>query len=453
MDNLEKRPENKMGVMPVHHLLLSMSIPMVISMLVQALYNVVDSYFVAKIGESALTAVSLVFPIQALMISVGIGTGVGLNAFLSKSLGEKNYTRVNRSAMNGIFLAWVNCAIFMLVGFLASDVYFIAQTDSQEIIGYGKSYMSIICVFSLGVFSQITCERLLMSTGKTYYAMISQLTGAIINIILDPIMIFGLLGFPRMEVAGAALATVIGQSVAALLAVSFDIRKNTEITFSWRGLKPDSAIIKRIYAVGLPSIMMGSLGSIMIYGLNNILISFTSTAVAVFGVYFKLQSFIFMPVFGLNNGMVPILAYNFGARKKERIISTVKLSIMYATGIMILGMAVFQIFPYKLLELFNATDEMMSIGVPALRIISFHFLFAGFCIVFLSVFQALGNGGESLLVSGSRQLIFLLPIAWLLSLSGNLNVVWWAFPAAECATFILCIVRIKSVYNKKIKVL
>jgi putative MATE family efflux protein len=440
-----------MGVMPVHRLLLSMSIPMVISMMVAALYNVVDSYFVAKIGEDALTAVSLVFPIQSLMISVAVGTGVGLNAFLSKSLGEKNYGRANRSAMNGIFLAWVSCAAFMLIGFFGTDAFFSAQTENPEIIRYGRSYMSIICIFSLGAFSQITCERILISTGRTYYAMISQSAGAIINIVLDPIMIFGLFGFPRLEVAGAAIATVIGQTSGALVAVYFGIRKNHDVKMSWEGIRPEPSIIGRIYSVGLPSILMGSLGSVMVYGLNNILIAFTSTAVAVFGVYFKLQSFIFMPVFGLNNGMVPIIAYNYGAGNKERITATIKLSVMYATGIMILGMAVFQIFPSALFRLFNATDEMMSIGVSALRIISFHFLFAGFCIVSLSVFQALGYGKESLFVAGSRQLLFLLPIAWLLSLTGHLDAVWLAFPAAECATFLLCVIRMKSVYDRKIK--
>jgi putative MATE family efflux protein len=424
---------------------------MVISMMVAALYNVVDSYFVAKIGENALTAVSLVFPIQSLMISVAVGTGVGLNAFLSKSLGEKNYGMANRSAMNGIFLAWASCAVFMLIGFFGSGAFFSAQTDNLEIAGFGRSYMSIICVFSLGAFSQITCERILISTGRTLYAMISQSAGAIINIALDPIMIFGLFGFPRLEVAGAAIATVIGQTGGALIAVYFALTKNRDVKLSWGGLKPEPAIVGRIYSVGLPSILMGSLGSVMVYGLNNILIGFTSTAVAVFGVYFKLQSFIFMPVFGLNNGMVPIIAYNFGARRKERITGTIRLSVMYATGIMMLGTAVFQIFPHALFALFNAAGDMMTIGVRALRIISLHFLFAGFCIVSLSVFQALGNGSESLLVSGSRQLLFLLPIAWLLSMTGNLNAVWWAFPAAECATFLLCLIRLKGVYDRKIR--
>ncbi|MDR1979825.1 MAG: MATE family efflux transporter [Synergistaceae bacterium] len=452
MENtVEKRPENKMGVMPVHRLLLSMSIPMMISMLVQAGYNVVDSVFVAQINENALTAVSLAFPIQILMIGVGVGTGVGLNAFLSKSLGEKKFDNVNKSAANGILLSWISCAVFMLVGFLASSAFFRTQTDIQEIIAYGRDYLSVICVFSFGIFNQVLFERLLISTGKTFYAMISQTVGAVINIILDPIMIFGLLGFPRWDVSGAAIATVIGQTAGAALAFYFNLRKNHEIKLSVKNFTLNGGIIKRIYAVGLPSIMMGSLGSVMTYGLNNILISFTPTAAAVFGVYFKLQSFIFMPVFGLNNGMVPIIAYNFGARKKERIVAAFKLALMYAVGIMLIGTGIFQVFPGRLLAMFNATEAMMSLGVPALRIISIHFLFAGFCVAFLSVFQALGNGMESLFLAGSRQLLFLLPTAWLLSLIGDVNLIWWAFPAAEAATMALGAFFIKRVYDDKIK--
>jgi putative MATE family efflux protein len=447
----EKRPENKMGVMPIRPLLLSMSIPMMISMLVQALYNVVDSIFVAQINENALTAVSLAFPVQAIMIGVGVGTGVGVNAFLSKSLGEKNFHRANMTAANGIMLSWIGCAVFTVVGFLCSPAFFRTQTDIAEIIEYGADYLSVICVLSFGVFNQIMLERLLISTGKTFYSMMSQTAGAITNLILDPIMIFGLLGFPRMEVAGAALATVIGQFVGASIALFFNLRSNRDIRLSPKNLRLDLAIVKRIYAVGLPSIMMGSLGSVMIYGFNRILLSFTSTAAAVFGVYFKLNSFIFMPIFGLNNGMVPIIAYNFGARNKERIMQTIRLAVMYAVGIMLSGLAVFLIFPDKLLLMFNASDEMLRIGVPALRIICVHFPFAGFCIAFLSIFQALGNGMESLFMAGSRQLLFLLPMAWLLSLTGNVNAVWWSFPAAEAASLAVGAFFIRRVYAEKIK--
>jgi putative MATE family efflux protein len=452
MENvIEKPSENRMGVTPVHKLLLSMSIPMVISMLVQALYNVVDSIFVAQISENALTAISLAFPIQSLMIAVGVGTGVGINSFLSRSLGEKNFDNANKAAANGIFLAWMSCAVFMAVGFFGAAAFFRTQTDIQEIVGHGRDYLSIICIFSFGMFNQITFERLLVSTGKSFYAMISQSVGAIANIVLDPVMIFGLWHFPKMGVAGAALATVIGQSVGALLAIYFNLRKNREIKFWGKKFRPNSLIIKRIYAVGLPSILMASLGSVMTYGINRILISFTATAAAVFGVYFKLQSFVFMPVFGLNNGMVPILAYNFGARKKDRIIETIKLAVMYAVGVMALGIAGFQFYPDKLLALFNATEDMFLIGIPALRIISIHYAFAGFCIVFISVFQALGNGMESLFIAVARQLILLLPMAWLLSLTGNVNAIWWSFPAAECLTLALSAALMKRVYNKRIK--
>ncbi|MDR1377313.1 MAG: MATE family efflux transporter [Synergistaceae bacterium] len=446
-----QRPENKMGVMPVHRLLLSMSVPMVIAMLVQALYNVVDSVFVARLGENALTAVSLAFPVQSLIIGVGVGTGVGINAFLSRSLGEKNFDNVNKAALNGIFLAWVSCGAFMLVGLFGSTAFFLTQTDIPEIVRYGRDYLSVICLFSFAVFSQITLERLLVSTGKTFYSMISQMAGAVTNIILDPIMIFGLLGFPRMEVAGAALATVIGQAVGALVALGFNLRKNREISFSVKGFRPSAEIVKRIYAVGLPSILMASLGSVMVYGLNTILISFTSTAAAVFGVYFKLQSFVFMPIFGLNNGMVPILAYNFGARNKERVVQAIRLGLIYAVGIMSLGTVVFQALPDTLLLLFNATDEMLFLGIPALRIISLHYVFAGFCIVFLSVFQALGNGMESLFVAVSRQLVLLLPITWLLSLTGTVNAIWWAFPVTEFVTLLLCALLMRRVYDKKLR--
>jgi putative MATE family efflux protein len=442
-----------MGVMPVRKLLLSMSIPMIISMLVQALYNVVDSIFVARINERALTAVSLAFPIQSLMIGVIVGTGVGVNALLSKSLGEKKLDIVNRSALNGVLLAWMSCAVFMAFGFLAVEPFFAIQTDNAEIAGYGRDYLRVICIVSFGMFNQIMFERLLISTGKTFYSMISQGVGAVTNIILDPIMIFGLLGCPKLGVTGAAVATVTGQTVGALLSLYLNIRFNREIRLSLKGFRPNLGIIRRIYAVGLPSILMGSLGSLMTYGINRLLISFTPTAVAVFGVYFKLQSFIFMPIFGLNNGMVPIIAYNYGARKKERIIETIKLSVTYAVSIMLIGAAVFSLFPGALLSQFNATQDLLAIGIPALRIISVHFLFAGFCIVSLSVFQALGNGMESLIVAVSRQWLLLMPIAWLLSLSGNVNAIWWTFPITELVTLLLCAFFLKRIYDRKIKVM
>ncbi|MDR2390895.1 MAG: MATE family efflux transporter [Planctomycetota bacterium] len=443
-------PENIMGVAPIHRLLLSMSVPMVMSMLVQACYNVVDSIFVASLGENALTAVSLAFPVQMLMIAVAAGTGVGVNSLLSRSLGERNFARVNQTAANGIFLACASSAVFVLFGFLFVGDFLASQTDNAEIVGYGREYLSIVCIGSFGVYNQILFERLLSSTGKTFLSMLAQLSGAITNLILDPIMIFGLFGFPRMETAGAALATVLGQMLAAAIAIRLNLSRNREISFSLLRFRPDSDIIRRIYAVGIPSILMASIGSVMTYGMNLILIPFTTTAAAVFGVYFKLQSLLVMPIFGLNNGMVPIVAYNYGAGARERIVKTIRLSALYAEGVMIGGSLVFQLFPERLLDLFNATGEMLAIGVPALRTIGVHYLFAGFCIVSISTFQALGDGMASLLISFIRQLVVLLPAAWLLSLTGSLDAIWWSFPLAEGATFAVSTFLLRRVYRLKI---
>lgn len=443
--------ENRMGTMPVNRLLITMSVPIMISMLVQALYNIVDSMFVARLSENALTAVSLAFPVQNLMIAVATGTGVGINALLSRSLGEKNYDKANQAARNGIFLLVISALVFALLGGALSRFFFTVQTDIEEIVDYGTSYLRVCTVLGLGLFMQVTMERLLQATGKSFYSMVTQLTGAIINIILDPIMIFGLFGFPRLEVAGAALATVTGQVAAACLAVYLNIRKNREISLSFRGFRPDGAIIRRIYSVGFPSIVMASIGSVMNFGMNKILIGFTSTATAVFGVYFKLQSFIFMPTFGLNNGMVPILAYNLGARKKKRMVQTIRLAILYAVCIMLVGFAVFQILPAQLLGLFNASEQMLQIGVPALRIISWSFLLAGFCVSSSSVFQALGHGFLSLMFSLCRQLIVLLPAAYVLALVGGLSAVWWSYPIAEVVGMILCAFFLRYVYQKEIK--
>lgn len=431
--------ENKMGTMPVNRLLLSMSLPMMVSMLVQALYNIVDSIFVAQIHEDALTAVSLAFPVQSLMIAAGVGTGVGINAILSRSLGERNYEKANEAAENGIFLALVCYALFLVVGLFCVRPFFMSQTQNEQILEYGTTYLTICCVSSLGMFTQMVFERLLQSTGKTMYTMFTQGTGAVINIILDPILIFGLLGMPKMGVAGAAVATVTGQIIAAIMAVIFNLTKNHDIQLSMKGFRPSGRMIAEIYKVGVPSIVMQAIGSVMVYGMNLILISFTSTATAVFGVYFKLQSFIFMPVFGLNNGMVPIIAYNFGAGKKKRLIQTAKFSVLYAVGIMLAGLIIIELIPDKLFMLFSASEQMLAIGVPALRIICLSFCFAGFCIVCGSVFQALGNGVYSMIVSIVRQLVVLLPVAYLLSQLGNVDFVWWAFPIAEIASVILTI--------------
>ena len=451
MEKKEAVQENKMGVMPVNQLLLSMSLPMMISMLVQALYNIVDSIFVSRIDENALTAVSLAFPIQTLMIALGGGTGVGVNAMLSRALGEKDFDKANKSASNGVFLAVVSYLIFLLVGIFVTGPFYMSQTKDVQIVEYGKQYLTIICCFSFGMYMQFIFERLLQSTGKTFYTMITQGIGAIINIILDPIFIFGYLGMPRMGVAGAAVATVIGQIIAGILAIIINEKKNTEIRLHFRGFRPDIKVIGQIYQVGIPSIIMQSIGSIMTYGMNQILLAFTATAAAVFGVYFKLQSFIFMPVFGLNNGMVPIVAYNYGAGNRERLVKTVKLSLVYAVCLMLVGVLVFQLFPEQLFLLFEASENMIAIGVPALRIISVHFLLAGFCIVLTSMFQALGNGVYSMIISIARQLAVLLPVAYLLSLTGKVENVWWAFPIAEFASFLFSVFFLIRIYHKVIK--
>lgn len=427
------QPENKMGVMQVDKLLISMSLPMMISMLVQALYNIVDSIFVSKINEYALRAVSLAFPIQTLMIAVSVGTAVGINAFLSKTLGEREYEKANTIAVNGIFIELISYVAFALIGIFVSGPFFASQTAIPEVREYGTTYLTICCVASIGVFMQTTFERLLQSTGRTVYAMITQGVGAVINLIFDPILIFGLFGMPEMGVAGAALATVAGQIVAAILAIIFNLKVNRELAISFKGFRPNGNLILHIYKVGIPSIVMQAIGSVMTYGMNLILEAF-GAAQTVFGIYFKLQSFIFMPVFGLNNGMVPIIAYNYGAGSRERVVQTMKRSILYAVCIMLAGLTVMQLIPGTLIGFFNATEELLEIGVPALRIICLSFCFAGYCIVAGSVFQALGNGIYSMLVSIARQLCVLLPVAYLLSLSGNVNLIWWAFPIAEFAS-------------------
>lgn len=443
--------ENKMGTMPINKLIINMSVPMMISMLVQALYNIVDSIFVARISEDALTAVSLAFPIQTLMIALGGGTGVGINALLSKSLGEKNQERADKAAMNGIFLAVINFLVFLVIGIFGARLFFQSQTTDAEIIGYGVEYLTIICCFSCGLYAQFIFERLLQATGKTFYSMIIQGTGAIINIILDPILIFGLLGMPKMGVAGAAAATVIGQCIAGCIGLFLNIKKNHEIHIKFKGFRPDGEIIKNIYIVGVPSIIMQSIGSIMTYGMNQILIAFTSTATAVFGVYFKLQSFIFMPVFGLNNGIIPIIAYNFGAKQKDRMVKTIKLGIAYAVSIMLIGVVIFQFMPEQMLRLFEASESMIEIGVPALRIISTHFLLAGYCIICGTVFQAVGKAFYSLIVSLCRQLLVLLPVAYILAKVGGLHMVWWSFPVAELVSLIMTTIFMILVYHKIIK--
>ena len=449
----EAPAENKMGVMPVNRLLFSMSLPMILSMLVQALYNIVDSIFVAQIGETALAAVSLAFPVQNLIIAVSVGTGVGVNALLSRSLGEKNQETANLAAVNGIFVFFLSYLLFAVFGLFFARMYFTVQTSNPEIIEQGTIYLSVCSIFSFGIFLEIALERIMQSTGRTIYNMITQGLGAIINIILDPILIFGLFGFPRMGILGAAVATVIGQIIAMLLLLYFNIRKNSDVNLNMRRFRPDTAIIAEIYRVGLPSIIMQSISSVMTFGVNKILLLFSETAVSVFGIYFKLQSFIFMPVFGLNNAMVPIVAYNYGAARKDRIMKTIRSSVTAAVAIMLAGLAIFQIFPEQLLYLFDASEHMMGIGVPALRIISLSFLFAGYCIEIGSVFQALGNGVYSLITSAARQLVCILPAAWLFASVFGLHAVWYAFPLAEIISVVLTTLLFRRIYRKKIQLL
>lgn len=446
-----KIEENKMGVMPVNKLLISMSLPMIVSMLVQALYNVVDSIFVSYISENALTAVSLAFSAQNLMISFASGTAVGVNALLSKSLGEKDFKKANKTAENGLFLAFAEYLIFLLFGIFGSRFFYTVQTGVEEIVEGGTAYLTICLTCSFGLFGQIMTERLMQSTGRTIYTMFTQGLGAIINIILDPILIFGYLGFPKMGIAGAAWATVIGQIAAFILALILNAKYNRDIQLSIKGFRPDKKIIGRIFSVGIPSIIMMAIGSVMNFLLNKILISFTETAAAVFGVYFKLQSFIFMPVFGMNNGIIPIIAYNYGAQKRKRMEKAIKLGTLYVAMFMITGLIIMQVFPEQLLSIFNAHGEMIKIGVPALKTVSLCFVFAGVCIVIGSVFQALGKGTFSMLVSVARQLVVLIPAAYLLSLTGNVNNVWWAFPIAEIMSLTVSLILFIYLYKTIIK--
>lgn len=435
--------ENKMGTMPVNKLLISMSLPMIISMLVQAMYNIVDSVFVAQISENALTAVSLAFPLQNLMIAFAGGTAVGVNALSSRSLGEKNQDHVNQTAVNSVFIFLVTAVIFMIAGLTLSNLFFNVQTTNTEIVNAGTQYSMIVVGCSIGLFCQFLFERLLQATGRTLFTMVTQGLGAIINIILDPIFIFGLCGFPKMGVAGAALATITGQIIACLLALFFNLKFNHDIHFKFKRFRPNAHIVKQIYSVGIPSIIMQSIGSVMTFGMNTILITFSTTATAVFGVYFKLQSFVFMPVFGLNNGMIPIIAYNLGAKQKKRMFDTIKLAMIYATGMMIIGVIFFETIPQTLLGFFNASEAMIKIGTPALRIIAIHFIFAGFSIVCSATFQAVGKGTYSLLTSLIRQLLVLLPCAYVLSLTGNLDLIWLCFPIAEIFSAVTSFILMK----------
>lgn len=440
--------ENKMGTMPENKLLLSMAVPMMISMLVQALYNIVDSIFVSRICEDALTAVSMAFPWQNIVIAIAVGFGVGINALLSRALGQKNAERVNQVAVNGLLLAGLSYLLVLVAGLIGIRAYMRTQTDIETIVNYGITYLNICILCSFGVFVEITFERFLQATGRTVYSMITQLTGAITNIILDPILIFGLLGFPKLGIAGAAWATVIGQCVGAVVAVMLNHFKNPEVHLRLRHIRPNGRLMGEITAISIPSIIMSCISSLTCFVMNMILITFSSTAVAVFGVYFKLQSFVFMPVFGLNNGMVPIIAYNYGAQKPERIHKTIRLGMVYAVAIMMVGLLVFQLIPKELLLMFDASDAMLEIGAPALRIMSLAFVFAGIGIVSGSSCQAFGYSVYSMLISIARQIVVLIPAAYLLSLTGVLRSIWFAFPIAEIFSLILSLFFLRTTLKK-----
>lgn len=463
MDNTQK--ENKMGVMPVNKLLVTMAAPMVLSMLMQAMYNIVDSIFVGKYDKNALSAVTMAFPAQALMIAIAAGTGVGINALLSYSLGRKDAENVNKAATHGILLAALSSILFLILGLCFSETFYRVQISAKEmsenpeqckaIIQYGKEYLSVVTLFSLGIFMQVTLERLLQSTGKTIYAMITQTTGAILNIGLDYIFVFGKLGLPAMGAKGAALATVIGQWVAMILAFILNITKNKEVNLSFKGFRPDGRTIRTIYRVGVPSIIMQAISSVVTFVLNKLLNGFSQVAVNAFGIYFKLQSFVFMPVFGLNNGMVPIISYNYGARHKKRILQTMKLSYIIAGSIMAIGMVIFLLMPKPLLSMFCKPEDLAELaryGVPCLRLISLHFIVAAFSIITISVFQALGNGTYSMIVSICRQLVILLPVALFMGLVlKNIDLVWLSYPIAEIASASMCAFFLVKIYRKSLK--
>jgi putative MATE family efflux protein len=446
--------ENKMGVMPVGRLLANMAIPMILSMLVQALYNIVDSIYVSRISESAVTALSLAFPVQNMQIGFATGIGVGVNSLLSKSLGEGAQERVNRSAGNGFFLALIATGLFMLFGIFGTRPYYAIQSDMAETVQSGIAYSSICCIGTLGIFMEILCERLLQASGRTVHTMITQGVGAIINIVLDPILIFGWFGLPKMGIAGAALATVTGQWVAALLALLFNLRFNPDVQLGFKYFKPQADVIRPILTVGIPSMVMMAIGSVMNFSMNQIFLGFEGigeTAAGVFGIYYKLQSFFFMPIFGLNNATISIVAFNYGARKPSRITATLKRAVASVLGIMLLGLLAFQLLPELLLGIFNPTEDFLAIGISALRIISWHFPLAAGCIALGASFQALGNGIYSTITSLCRQMVVLLPAAYLLSLSGNVHLVWWSFPIAEVASLTVTLIFFTRIYRRKIK--
>ena len=449
---MENNPlqENKMGVMPIGRLMVNMALPMIISMLVQALYNVVDSIYVSQISESAVTALSLAFPVQNMQIGFAVGIGVGVNSLLSKSLGQKNQEQANRTAGNGIVLMGIVTVLFMLFGFFGVRPYYEMQSTVTETVEGGIVYTRICCLLTAGIFMSVLGERLLQATGRTVYTMICQSTGAIVNIILDPILIHGWFGAPAMGIAGAAVATVIAQWVSAAMTIYFNLRHNPELSFAAAYFKLDKATVGSILTVGVPSIVMNGIGSVMNFGMNQILQGFTETATSVFGIYFKLQSFFFMPLFGINNATISIIAFNYGAQKPERITKTLKLTCTVALCLMTFGLLVFQLVPELLLGMFNPSETFLTIGKAALRTISWSFPIASICIALTACFQALGNGIYSTIVSICRQMLVLLPAAYLLSLTGQVNAVWLAYPVAEVASGTVTLLLFRRIYRQKI---
>ncbi len=449
---MTEKKENRMGVMPVGKLLFAMSTPMVISFLVQSLYNIVDSIFVARYSPDALAAVSLAYPIQILMIAVSVGTGVGVNALLSRSLGEGKKKKAKLTADNAILLGILASIMFALFGVLCTKLFFDSQTKSESIRQLGYSYLSVVTIFSFGLMLEVTFERILQSTGKTVFNMITQSVGAIINIILDPILIFGFFGVPKLGIAGAAIATVAGQIIAMILSFIFNMKYNedVDIRFGTHIFIPDFGIIKQIYKVGIPSIAMQAMSTLMMLGLNKILVTYSDMAVNVLGIYYKLQSFVFMPIFGLNNGMTPIVAFNYGAKNKDRIVKVLKYSFITSIVIMVIGTAIFWLFPKELMMLFNPNEEMMKLGIPALRICSLCFILAAFDVMAIATFQSLGNGMYALYASFLRQLVLILPFAYALSKIFGLRAVWYSIPLAELGCAFFDIYLMKKIYKQKV---
>lgn len=440
--------ENKMGTMEVRRLILTMSLPIMISMLVQALYNIVDSMFVARVSEAALAAVSLCYPIQMIMVAVACGTGVGINALLSRYLGEKKREKASQVAMHGLFCAICNWLVFAVIGLFFSEAFLRLFSDDVQIIMMGISYMQICTICSFGVFVQITYERIMQSTGNTIYNMVIQGVGALINIILDPIFIFGLGPVPALGTAGAAIATVIGQIVAMFLGIIITQKKIREIQLSVRGFHLDGMIMKAMYRIAIPAILMQSIMSFMTVMMNMILAPFSEMAVSVFSIYYKLQQFVFMAVLGMNNALIPILSYNYGAHQMERIREGIRFALWMSCVIMAIGTVVFQLLPTQLLYLFDAKETLLSIGIPALRTISVSFVFAGISMVLCSVFQALASPNHSLLVTLLRQMVILLPLAYGFSSAFGLDMCWWSFPITEVLCALLSLYLLRSVQKR-----